>query len=101
VSFDVCSGRFVFKQLVVWLFIVLKSSNLTTSWMEELCLNSLQEQEIFLLPTTPIRILEPKRLPRERVPEPFLRGTILASQFYIELNLKMSGTICPCPFTAL
>ena len=57
---DRCSGRFVFKQFVVWLFIVLNNSNLATSWIEKSCFDSLQELEIFLLPKMFIQILGPK-----------------------------------------
>lgn len=95
------SGRFVIKHLVVWLFIVLKNSNFTTSRAEKSFFYSLQKQKIFLLPKTPIQILGPKSPSREWVPEPLIRGTKLASHFYIGLRLRMSGTLCPCPFTHL
>jgi len=101
VSLDGCSGKFVFKQLVVWLLIVLNNSKFATSWTEKSCFDFQQEQEIFLLPKTSMKILGTKRPCREWLPEPFVRGTNLASHFYLELRLIMSGTILPCPFTAL
>jgi hypothetical protein len=93
--------KFCFQAVSCLVIYCIKNSNFATSWIEKSCFDSLQEQEIFVLPKTSIQILGSKRPSREWVPEPLLRRAKLASHFYIQLRLRMTGTILPCPFTHL